>query len=103
MPGVDKDDQGNLSRQMGQRKGSDRGAILKAQQGKPASGYNSKMQLPRVLGWELPCGPVVKNLPCSAQDTGSVPDWGTKIPHAAEQLTQVPQLLSQHRATKDPS
>ena len=30
MPGVDKDDQGNLSRQMGQRKGSGGGAILKA-------------------------------------------------------------------------
>ena len=32
-------------------------------------------------------GPVVKNLPCNAGDMGSIPDQGTKIPHAAEQLS----------------
>ena len=26
-------------------------------------------------------GPVVKNLPCNAGDTGSIPSGGTKIPH----------------------
>ena len=34
----------------------------------------------------LPGGPVVKNLACSAGDAGSIPGWGTKIPHAVEQL-----------------
>ena len=31
---------------------------------------------------DFPGGPVVKNLPCNAEDMGSIPDWGTKIPHA---------------------
>ena len=32
-------------------------------------------------------GPVVKNLPSNAGDAGSIPGWGTKIPHAAGQLS----------------
>ena len=32
-------------------------------------------------------GPVVRNPPCNAGDMGSVPDWGTKIPHATGQLS----------------
>ena len=32
-------------------------------------------------------GPVVRNLPCIAGDIGSIPGWGTNIPHAAEQLS----------------
>ena len=35
-----------------------------------------------------PGGPVVKNLPSSARDMGSVPGGGTKIPHAAGKLSQ---------------
>ena len=31
---------------------------------------------------EFPCGPVVKNPPSNAGDVGSIPGWGTKIPHA---------------------
>ena len=31
-------------------------------------------------------GPVVKSLPWKAGDLGSIPGWGTKIPHAAGQL-----------------
>ena len=31
---------------------------------------------------DLPGGPVVKNLPPKAGDAGSIPDQGTKIPHA---------------------
>ena len=34
-----------------------------------------------------PDGPVVKNLPTNAGDTGSIPGGGTKIPHAAGQLS----------------
>ena len=30
-------------------------------------------------------GPVVKNLPSSLRDVGSIPAWGTKIPHASGQ------------------
>ena len=31
---------------------------------------------------DLPGGPVVKNPPANAGDTGSIPGPGTKIPHA---------------------
>ena len=34
-----------------------------------------------------PGGPVVKNLPSNAGDEGSIPDLGTKISHAAGQLS----------------
>ena len=37
-------------------------------------------------GSYFPGGPVVKNSPCNAGDTGSIPGWGTEIPHAGEQL-----------------
>ena len=30
---------------------------------------------------------MVKNLPCNAGDSGLIPGWGTKIPHAAGQLS----------------
>ena len=39
---------------------------------------------------------MVKNSPSSAGDTGSTPDWGTKIPHASEQLSPL-------AATTEPS
>ena len=34
-----------------------------------------------------PCGPVVKNPPCSAGNAGSIPSWGTKTPPAVGQLS----------------
>ena len=30
---------------------------------------------------------MVKNLPCIAGDTGSIPGWGTKIPHTTGRLS----------------
>ena len=36
---------------------------------------------------DFPGGAVVKNPPVNAGDTGSSPGRGTKIPHAAEQLS----------------
>ena len=36
---------------------------------------------------DFPGGPVVKNLPSSAGNTGSSPGRGTKIPHAAGQVS----------------
>ena len=36
---------------------------------------------------DFPGGPVVKNLPSSAGDVGSIPGRGTKIPHATGQLS----------------
>ena len=36
---------------------------------------------------DFPSGPVVKNLSSSAADTGSIPGWGTKIPHTSGQLS----------------
>ena len=32
---------------------------------------------------DLPGGPVVKNPPANAEDPGSIPGQGTKIPHAS--------------------
>ena len=37
----------------------------------------------------LPLGPGFKNLPSNAADVGSIPDLGTKIPHATQQLSPV--------------
>ena len=36
---------------------------------------------------DFPGSPVVKNLPSHAEDAGSIPVLGTKIPHAAGQLS----------------
>ena len=33
---------------------------------------------------DFPDGQVVKKTPCNAGDMGSVPGWGTRIPHALE-------------------
>ena len=41
----------------------------------------------------FPGGPVVKKPPPNAQDMGSVPFWGTKIPRAAGQLRPPPSAL----------
>ena len=40
--------------------------------------------------WDFPDGPAVKNPACNAENTGSVPGKGTKIPPAAEQLNRSP-------------
>ena len=36
---------------------------------------------------DFPGGSVVKNPPSNAGDMGSTPGWGTRIPHAMEQLS----------------
>ena len=36
---------------------------------------------------DFPGGPVIKNPPSNAGDAGSIPGRGTKIPHAAGQLS----------------
>ena len=53
-------------------------------------------------GRDFPGGPVVKNPPSNAGDSGLIPGRGTKIPHAAGQLSpRTPQLeRSPHAATK---
>ena len=43
--------------------------------------------LVKAWGQDFPGGPAVKNLPFSAGDMGWIPGWGTKIPHAVEQLS----------------
>ena len=37
--------------------------------------------------WDFRRGPVVKNLPSSARDAGLFPGQGSKIPHAAAELS----------------
>ena len=48
----------------------------------------TKIGTQRTVKKDFPGSPVVKNLPCIAGYAGSIPGWGTKIPHAAEQLSQ---------------
>ena len=50
---------------------------------------------------DFPGGQVVKNLPSNAEDTGSIPGWGTKIPHATGQLSPCAQLLSPRASTRE--
>ena len=45
------------------------------------------MGLEKHKAGDFPGGPVVKNLPSNAADVGSIPGWGTKIPHATGQLS----------------
>ena len=40
----------------------------------------------KLLFWDFPGSPAVKNWPSSAGDLGSIPAWGTKIPHAPGQV-----------------
>ena len=40
----------------------------------------------RSLKGDFPGAPVVKSPPCNAEDRGSIPDQGTKIPQATRQL-----------------
>ena len=47
-------------------------------------------------------GPVVKNSPASAVDTGPIPGQGTKIPHAREQLSPRATTGESCAAMKDP-
>ena len=42
-----------------------------------------------LLSRGYPDGPGVKNPPCNAGDSGLIPDQGTKILHAAGQLSQL--------------
>ena len=36
---------------------------------------------------DFPGGPVLQPPPCSQGNMGSMPGWGTKVPHTAEQLS----------------
>ena len=47
-----------------------------------------------MLHRDFPHGPVVKNLPSNAEDLGSIPGVGTKIPHAWGNGAHVPRLLA---------
>ena len=54
--------------------------------------YHRTLELEEALKikhfWDLPGGPVVKNLTSNAGDAGSIPGQGTKIPHAVGQLSR---------------
>ena len=52
--------------------------------------HNTVNVLNVTLKWlmrDFPDGSVVKNPPSNAKDLGSIPGWGTKIPHAVGQLS----------------
>ena len=61
------------------------------------------MRLPSIFKWvhgekkpsakktwceDFPDGPVAKNSPCNARDTGLIPGRDAKIPHATKQLSR---------------
>ena len=48
---------------------------------------NRGMDKEDVVHRDFPGGPVVKNPPYNAGDAGLIPGQGTKIPHAAGQLS----------------
>ena len=52
---------------------------------------------------DFPGGPVVKNLPYNARDAGSKPGQGTKIPHAAGQLSLHATTTDLHASTREPA
>ena len=41
-----------------------------------------KVRINMIIVWEFPGGPVVRTRASTAGNTGSIPDRGTKIPHA---------------------
>ena len=53
-----------------------------------------------IAAGDFPGGPVVKNLHSNAEDVGSILAQGTKIPHAAGQLSML-QLQRLHVATRE--
>lgn len=72
---------------------------------KSASG--SAYSLPSLQWPHVGTSLVVKNLPCNAEDMGSIPGWGTKIPYNTEQLslnsaTTEPRSYDAHDETKIP-
>ena len=54
---------------------------------KVESGTQNKSVFKKLDSRNFPGGPVVKNLPCNAGYTGSIPSQGTKTPHARKQLS----------------
>ena len=53
--------------------------------------------------WDFPGGPVVKNLLSNAGDAGLIPGGGTKIPHAAGQLSLCATTTELLRCNGDPT
>ena len=62
-------------------------------------GGSDLTQILKDLPRDFPGGPVIKNPPCDAGDTGSIPGQGTKIPHTTEKLS--PRTTTRESTTKD--
>ena len=56
----------------------------------PEAGRRRQLPTYTVRGLGLPCGPVVKNPPCSAGDVGWILGGEAGTPHASEQLSLCP-------------
>ena len=56
-----------------------------------------------IFAQDFPGGPVVKNLPTSVGDVGSIAGRGTKTPKAEERLSPSTTLEFQCTETKDPA
>ena len=52
---------------------------------------------------DFPDGPVVKNPPSNAEDSGCIPGWGAKIPHALGQLSQCATTTEPVHWNQDPT
>ena len=57
----------------------------------------------RVKSRDFPGGPVVKDLPCSAGDVGSIHSWGTKIARATELVSPCATARASRNCSKDPA
>ena len=60
------------------RKGKER-----KEKGKSRRKSMDKRKMNAVVREGLPCGSVDKTLPCNAENAGSIPVQGTRIPHAS--------------------
>ena len=76
--------------------------------------FKALIDLDKTYSGNFPSDPVVKNLPCNAEDVGWIPGRGTKIPQATRQLSpntattelqcsgaDSPQLESLHATMRD--
>ena len=50
---------------------------------------------------DLPGGPVIKKLPNSSGDLGSISGQGTKLPHGTDNEAHTPQLINPCATTKE--
>ena len=64
------------------------GVLLRDRLSSTASSYS------KPSSWDFPGGPVVKVSPSNARGMGSIPGWGTKIPHVLSHFSHVQTVVT---------